>query len=196
MMVAASMSELPRRQAPKEIDRATLVRCKAQDPMAFRAFVVRYERAVFALLSRLLGRGPHVEDLAQEAFLRAFRAFPGFDVDAAARPSTWILTIATRLALDEKRRPQLPVGEIAADAQAPADPEREWQRAEIGRAIARAAAALPEEQRAVFVLAEFHDLSMGEIGEALGVAEATVKTRLFRARERLRELLGPLGREP
>src|SRR3954471_11537393 len=88
----------------RELDVVTLLRCKAQDPMAFRAFVVRYERPVFALLSRLLGRGPHVEDLAQEAFLRAYRAFPGFDVDAAARPSTWILTIATRLALDEKKR--------------------------------------------------------------------------------------------
>src|SRR5262245_41485036 len=87
-----------------ELARDVLVRCRARDPMAFRAFVVRYERPVFALLSRLLGRGPHVEDLAQEAFLRAFRAFPTFDVDRDAKPSTWILTIATRLALDARKQ--------------------------------------------------------------------------------------------
>ena len=54
------------RRAEAEIDRATLLRCRAQDRIAFRAFVVRYQRAVFACLSRMLGRGPHVEDLAQE----------------------------------------------------------------------------------------------------------------------------------
>src|SRR5882672_6424650 len=98
-MMAVAMS-----RARDEIDRATLARCRAGDAMAFRAFVVRYERPVFALLSRLLGRGTHVEDLAQETFLRAYKAFASFDVDAASKPSSWILTIATRLALDAKKR--------------------------------------------------------------------------------------------
>src|SRR5450432_2604074 len=89
---------------PPPLDAALLARCCAQDPMAFRTFVVRYERMVFALLSRMLGRGPHVEDLAQETFLRAFRAFPSFDLDNVSKPSTWLLTIATRLAIDERRR--------------------------------------------------------------------------------------------
>jgi sigma-70-like protein len=57
------------------------MRCKLRDPIAFRAFVLRYENAVFALLSRLVGHGPHVEDLAQEAFLRAYRAFPDFHIE-------------------------------------------------------------------------------------------------------------------
>jgi RNA polymerase sigma-70 factor (ECF subfamily) len=86
-----------------EVDRVTLAGCKTQDSAAFRAFVSTYERAVFALLSRVLGRGPHVEDLAQETFLRAYRAFPRFDVDVEARPSTWLLTIAVRLALNAKK---------------------------------------------------------------------------------------------
>lgn len=91
----------------RELDPATLARARNGDPIAFRAFVVRYERPVFALLSRLMGRGREVEDLAQETFLRAFRALPGFDPDGPARVSTWLLTIATRLALDarKKRRP-------------------------------------------------------------------------------------------
>src|SRR5258706_16315238 len=77
-----------------DVDADTLLRCKAQDPTAFRVFVARYERPVFALLSRLVGHGAHVEDLAQETFLKAYRGFPAFDLDGVAKPSTWLLTIA------------------------------------------------------------------------------------------------------
>jgi RNA polymerase sigma-70 factor, ECF subfamily len=183
--------------APPEIGRDVLARCKAHDPMAFRAFVVRYERPVFALLSRILGHGPHVDDLAQEAFLRAFRAFPGFDVDAAAKPSTWILTIATRLALDHKKRARLvtvPI-EAAADAGTHATPETEAHRREIAASIARAASELPDDQRVAFVLGEFHGLSITEIANIVEVPEATVRTRLFRARAKLKDRLGALAEE-
>lgn len=91
-MMAIAM-HAPSAPAPSEIDRATLARCKGGDPLAFRAFVARYERAVFALLSRMLGPGAHVEDLAQETFLRAYRAIASFDIDGSARVSTWLLTI-------------------------------------------------------------------------------------------------------
>lgn len=160
--------------------------------MAFRAFVVRYERAVFALVSRIVGRGEHVEDLAQEAFLRAFRAFPTFDLQRAARPSTWLLTIATRVALDARKRRgrrEEPVEDVSTFPHSDANPETQLSRAELGRAIERAAAALSDDQRAAFVLAEYHDLSIAEIAEALELPENTVKTRLFRARQHLRESL-------
>jgi RNA polymerase sigma-70 factor (ECF subfamily) len=198
MIAAAHMAAIAPSAPPgRELDRATLLRCKASDPVAFRAFVVRYERPVFALLSRLLGRGPHVEELAQEAFLKAYRALPGFDLDGAARPSTWMLTIATRLAIDARKRRAVPLEPLDAAEHAAhhATPETESGRAELGRAIARAAAQLSDDQRAVFVLAEFHDLGMAEIASILEVPEATVKTRLFRARERLRQLLQPLFTE-
>jgi RNA polymerase sigma-70 factor, ECF subfamily len=180
----------PRPDGARELDRATLLRAKAGDPIAFRAFVVRYQRPVFAILSRLLGPGPHVEDLAQETFLKAFRALPGFDVERSARPSTWLLTIATRLALDAKRRRRIVV-ELSAEY-ALADersPERSASTTELGRAITRAAAELPDDQRAAFLLAEFHGLSIAEIAEALDAPENTVKTRLFRARQRLKQAL-------
>lgn len=187
----------PRSSGPPELARDVLVRCRGGDPMAFRAFVVRYERPVFALLSRVLGHGPHVEDLAQEAFLRAFRAFPTFDVDAAARPSTWILTIATRLALDARKRRVIPTLSIdaAAAATAATTPESEAARRELDTSIAHAAMALPDEQRVVFVLAELHGLTMAEIAAALDVPEATVKTRLHRARTKLQQSLGALWEE-
>lgn len=179
--------------APQALEEAVIGRCRAQDPMAFRSFVVRHERMVFALLSRILGRGADVEDLAQETFVRAFRAFPDFDPRGTAKVSTWLLTIATRLALDHKKRKRLPTTDVADDNDVPparpSNPELTLERRELGEAIEAAAAALPDDQRAAFVLAEMHGLSMTEIADALGVAEATAKTKLFRAREKMRAAL-------
>jgi len=170
--------------------------------MAFRAFVVRHERMVFGLLSRMLGRGPEVEDLAQETFVRAYRAFPGFDPDGPAKVSTWLLTIATRLALDarkKKRLDQTPLDEEApasSAAASPATPERSLERRQLGRAIAAAALALPDDQRAALILAEMHGLGIAEIAAALEVPENTAKTRLFRAREKMRAALAAEWRTP
>ena len=191
MMAAMSVPAEQADSRSREIDRGTLARCKAGDAMAFRAFVVRYERPVFALLSRMLGRGPEVEDLAQETFLRAFRAFPHFEIDGAARPSTWLLTIATRLALDvrKKKRPDLDALTGGEPEMNRASPEKDSSRAELRRAIVAAIATLPDDQRAAFVLAEFHGFSLSEIASALGAPENTVKTRLFRAREKLQRAL-------
>jgi RNA polymerase sigma-70 factor (ECF subfamily) len=174
-----------------ELDAPTLEGCRAGDPEALRRFVIRYERMVFAFLSRALGSGPHVEDLAQETFLRAFRALPRFDTTGPARPSTWLLTIATRLVRDErrKRRPSLQPLDAVLPAVASGTPETERSRAELGRALSRAAEELSDEHRDVFILAEFHGLDMKEIGHVLSIPEGTAKTRLFRARERLRALL-------
>lgn len=168
-------------------DAAMLARCRAQDPAAFRAFVVRHERMVFSLLSRLLGRGPEVEDLAQETFVRAYRAFPSFDPSGPAKVSTWLLTIATRLALDSRKRRRLDVGELDdVEPTTGSTPEISLERRELGRALAAAAAKLPDDQRAALVLAELHGLSIAEIAAALEVPENTAKTRLFRAREKMR----------
>jgi RNA polymerase sigma-70 factor (ECF subfamily) len=191
MSVGASFPRPREGQTPAPLEETVLRRCRAQDPMAFRAFVVRYERMVFALLSRMMGHGPEVEDLAQETFVRAYRAFPGFDLDGPAKVSTWLLTIATRLALDAKKRRRADT-EPLEDAVPPAagsTPELTLERRQLGRAIADAAATLPDDQRAALVLAEMHGLSIAEIAEALEVPENTAKTRLFRAREKMRALL-------
>ena len=188
----------PARGGQDELDRAVLARAQAGDPMAMRAFVVRYERPVFALLSRMLGAGTHVEDLAQETFLRAYRALAGFDPAGAARLSTWLLTIATRLALDARKRKRVPAVSLDDHAGLAVDattPETERARRELGRAIARAAAELDDDQRATFILAELHGFTMCEIAEALGGPENTVKTRLHRARHHMRERLAAYAPE-
>ncbi|MDB4942229.1 MAG: polymerase sigma factor RpoE [Labilithrix sp.] len=198
MSVASAKGKEGSPGSPPPLDGAVLARCCAQDPMAFRAFVVRYERMVFALLSRMLGRGPEVEDLAQETFVRAYRAFPGFDLQGAAKPSTWLLTIATRLALDARKKRRLDVAsdEEAEGASTGSTPELSLQRRELGRAIAEAADLLPDDQRAALVLAELHGLPIAEIAEVLGIPENTAKTRLFRAREKMRESLKSEWRTP
>jgi RNA polymerase sigma-70 factor (ECF subfamily) len=175
--------------APAEVDRDTIERCRAGDPIAFRAFVVRYERPVFALLFRILGPGAHIEDMAQETFLRAFQGLGGFDPDGAARPSTWLLTIATRIALNARKRRVLSTEPLNTTSTIPADtetPEKERARRELGKRIARAVFALPFEQRVAFILAEMHGFTCAEIARALEVAEGTAKTRVFRAREKMR----------
>lgn len=179
-----------------ELDAALLARCSTGDPEAFRMFVEHYQVMVFALLSRLTGRGPHVEDLAQETFVRAHRALPGFDATGSARLSTWLLTIGTRVAIDVRRRSgrsEAHVRELlqSAPVPGPASPEQLCGRAELMSAIQRAAAELPEDQRIAFVLSEFHDFGLAEIAEALGIPEGTVKTRLFRARRKLARALSP-----
>ncbi len=190
-----------RGSAVAEIDEATLAACRLGDPTALRLFVTRYQDMVFAFLSRSLGRGPHVEDLAQEVFLRACRALPRFETSLAgrasgrtARPSTWILTIASRLVVDARRKRSVPTLALDSRTDAPSNdtPETERRRIEIGRALEAAAAKLSPDQRDVFLLAEFHDLGSADIAAVLGIPESTAKTRLFRARAHLRTLLKDL----
>jgi RNA polymerase sigma-70 factor (ECF subfamily) len=191
MAIAMDAAPAPRRPAEPELDRATLARCRDQDKVAFRAFVVRYERVVFACLSRMVGHGPHVEDLAQEVFVRAWRAMPRFDLDATAKPSTWLLTIATRAALDARKRKVIPLRPLDDAERVPTfgNPEADRARRDLAGALERAAATLPDEQRMALVLGEHHGLSIAEIAAAMEVPEATAKTRLFRAREKMRSAL-------
>ncbi len=177
---------------PEEIDSVTLAGCRKKDRASLQRFVVAYQRQVFAFLSRMLGRGPHVDDVAQEVFVKACQALPRFDPSGPAKLSTWLLGIASHAAIDHRRRNR---GRFVALEDVPSaahenTPEADQHRRDIVRAFERAAASLDDDQRAVFVLAEFHDLGMAEIARTLGVAENTVKTRLFRARERMRAMLG------
>lgn len=184
------MLAIPRSGADSELEPALLSRCQAGEPAALRAFVERHQRPVFALLSRILGQHAEVEDLAQETFLRAIRALPTFDPAGPARLSTWLLTIATRLALDVcRKRAKEPRALFAEEAVSAATPEHEAQRSQLRSAIALAIDELPGEQRAAFALAEFHGFGIEDIAAALQIPAGTVKTRLFRAREKLSRAL-------
>jgi RNA polymerase sigma-70 factor (ECF subfamily) len=171
------------------IDELTLRRAQRGDERAWRDLIARFQPPVHALIYRLLaGRARHrVEDLTQETFVRVLKALPKFDPSGPATLSTWILTIATRLTLNEMRRPEAAVLEkdVAGGERADVDAERR----RLGAAIAQGVAALPDPQRAVLVLREYHDLDYQEIADALEIDVGTVKSRLSRARVTLREFL-------
>jgi RNA polymerase sigma-70 factor (ECF subfamily) len=168
------------------VDELTLRRAQRGDERAWRDLVTRFQQPVHALIWRVLsGRARHrVEDLTQETFVRVLRALPGFDPAGPASLSTWILTIATRLALNELRRP-----ESAALADEPIATDRadvDIERQRLAAAIAAGVARLPAPYRVVLVLREYLDLDYAEIAAVLEVDLGTVKSRLARARAALR----------
>ncbi len=186
------MVPVPKNSISSELDELTLRRAQRAETAASTALVRCYERRVFALLGRMVGRDRAlVEDLAQETFLRVFRALPKFTLDGRARLSTWILTIATRLALDElaRKRPQSVSLDDVLQLPSSARSDGGAEARAIGSAIERAASNLGHEQRAVFLLRDYHELEYEEISSALGIDIGTVKSRLHRARATLKQAL-------
>lgn len=179
--------------ARAQADDDMLVRAQRGDRSACRELVRRHERRVVGQLRAILvpaGRAAVVEDLAQETFLRAFRALPRFVGDGRARLSTWLVTIATRVALNElrRRRPRaVELDTIAETIQSGRPQDR--PDAAVDRAIERAIADLPPAFRGAFLLRELHGLDYAEIAELCEVDLGTVKSRLSRARARLRDAL-------
>lgn len=183
---------------PAELDELTLRRAQRGEPAACRALVERYQRPVFALLHRMMGaaRRDRVEDLAQETFLSVFRSLGQFAPLGPARLSSWILTIASRRAIDELRR----AGEapVALEGEALVSPVRADERArrrDLGQRVERAIGELPAEFRAAFLLREMHGLEYAEIARALSIDLGTVKSRLSRARAALRAALADLEKD-
>ena len=192
-MTVALAPRNPTDSAPRggELDDVTLARAQRGDRIAWRALVEHHQGAVFALLGRLLGGGRRaaIEDLAQDTFLAVFRQLPAFQSNGPARLSTWILTIASRRAIDELRK--RPASAITAEDIATAGDRADdaLDRRRIAAAIDRALADLSPEYRAAFVLRELHGLDYADIARALEIDLGTVKSRLARARAALRAAL-------
>jgi RNA polymerase sigma-70 factor (ECF subfamily) len=198
VVMAAATPE--RRAAPAELEVAWVQRAKAGDRGAQRMLVRRYQQPVAAILRRMLGPAglDHlVEDLAQETFIRVLRALPRFELEGPAKLSTWLLRIASRLAINElqrRRPPMVPLpttDEVHASA---ASADEGHQRRSVAAAIQAAVAELAPDYRAAFLLREYHGLDYGEIAEALELDLGTVKSRLHRARKALRERLSEVHR--
>lgn len=167
---------------------------------AIPALFERYGDRIYALGLSLCDDPSKADDLVQETFLRALRSWDGFE--GRSRPSTWLHTIAVRACRRMQRRragqPRqmepltrvLPSGDEGV-LQLPAeeDPEADAIRREATAAVLRAVSSLPLDFRLPFVLKEMADLSVAEIAEVLDVKPATVKTRLHRARLRVRQSL-------
>jgi RNA polymerase sigma-70 factor, ECF subfamily len=170
-----------------ELDDATLALAQVGDRDAFRTLYDRYADVVYAFLRRMLGDDAAAEDALQETFLRLTRALPSFDPRGPARLSTWILGIARRAALTPRRPPPPPHIAIESSV-APAPVELAGLRQRLEDALG----TLSPEQRAVFVLREFSQLSYDEIALAVEVDVGTVRSRLHRARAALQAALADL----
>ena len=190
----------PTASGAPEVDRATLMRAQGGDEAACRVLVERHQRVVFATISRVVGAGVRqslVPDLAQETFLRVFRQLGRFEPDGPGRLSSWISTIAARVALDEckRRRLDLAPPEAAAEVPDPSSAEQGATADDAARAVAATLAALGPGPRAVLLLRVEHELSYEAIAERLGIEVGTVKSRLARARAALWQALADAAEE-
>ncbi len=174
-----------------DLDAALIAACRRREDWAFRRLVERHGQPVYALCVALAGSDG--EDLAQETFLRVFRAVGEFDPRGPASLKSWILTIARHLCQDRARHVKRGV-EVAVpppEARDPAaGPDERLAAARLGERLRSALARLPEEQRAVIALREWEGLEYEEIAAIEGVPVGTVRSRLARARAALRETLG------
>ncbi len=186
-------------RASDEIAPALLSAAARGERPAATAFVRHYQARVVAMIARMLqpsGLGALVEDVAQETFIRALRALPRFDPQGPGKPSTWLLSIAVRLAINElqRKRPRLvEVDQLMTRSSDSADAQSE--RRELAASLREAVAELAPEYRAAFLLREYEGLSYQEIADELQLELGTVKSRLGRAREQLRRRLEQLHRE-
>jgi RNA polymerase sigma-70 factor (ECF subfamily) len=184
----------PSRVPPTEPDEGFLVaRARRGDAAAFEELVRRHQRRVYAVARRIVRAHDVADDVSQEAFVRAWRSLDRFE---AGRPfAPWICRIAANLAINHVRSPRgreegLPEGPAEAPAR-DGGPLGAVLDAEAGRVLDAAVAALPAEQRAVFVLRAVEEMSYEAIAETLSLSPGTVMSRLFRAREKLARALGP-----
>ncbi len=185
-------------QAEARHDERLLRAAQRGELASFNALVGRHERAVYAVCLRILRDVPSAEDATQDTFIKAWQAVAGFR-GGMVRP--WLLRIATNRCYDVIRaRGRRPADSLDAEtfevepswtSQTPAgeDPETFATRAELSARLERALASLPDDQRTTIVLADVQGYGYEDVATITGVAVGTVKSRVSRARARLRDAL-------
>ncbi len=187
----------------REIDQALVERAQAGDKRAFEQLVGKYQRKLGRLLARFIRDQAEVEDVTQEAFIKAYRALPSFRGESAFY--TWLYRIGINTAKNHlvargRRAPtstefDSDEAESFDDAELLHDintPERLLQSKQIGQTVNAAMEALPDELRNAIVLREIEGLSYEEIAVEMKCPIGTVRSRIFRAREAVAEKLRPL----
>lgn len=187
----------------READLQLVERVRQGDKRAYGLLVEKYRRKLLRLLSRMVRDPDEVEDIAQEAFIKAYRALPQFRGDAAFY--TWLYRIAVNTAknhLASRGRSMPTVSDQALNdedepderlmAQDISTPESELLSKQVAYAVNEAVEALPEELRQAITLREIEGMSYEEIAEAMGCPIGTVRSRIFRAREAIASKLRPI----
>ncbi len=192
-----------RTMGEREVDQELVARAQRGDQKAFGLLVSKYQRKLARLLSRLIRDPAEVEDVAQETFIKAYRALGSFRGDSAFY--TWLYRIGintaknylvsqgrrapTRTDFDTEEAEGFEEGELLRDINTP---ERVLFSKEIGATVNSAMEALPEELRTAIVLREIEGMSYEDIAKMMDCPIGTVRSRIFRAREAVAEKLRPL----
>jgi len=187
----------------REIDQQLVERAQRGDKTAFELLVAKYQRKLARLLSRFIRDPAEVEDVAQEAFIKAYRALPSFRGESAFY--TWLYRIGINTAknylvamgrrapttteFDSEDAENFEDGDQLRDANTP---ENELMSKQIAQTVNDTMEALPEELRTAIVLREIDGLSYEEIATVMNCPIGTVRSRIFRARETIAERLRPL----
>lgn len=202
----------------EDLDPDVIRKAQRGDTDSFAEIVRYYQPSVFSTVFRLVGgqTQSEIEDLAQDLFLKVYRALPRFDYGRGVKFSTWLFTAVKNVCYDYLRKKRLPTeplepftssssasgarqkdkdsagprSDVPAEMQA-VQPGHELLSTELGRKIGDAVQRLPQDQRTAFVLREYQALSYEEIAEITEASIGTVKSRLFRAKESLRTILSP-----
>ncbi len=180
--------------SPAADDRQLVERIAAQDQTALRALYARHQGRVFRFVVRLVRQDAIAEELTNEVFLEVWRNAGTFEGKASA--STWLLSIAHHRAVSmlRKRREESWNEEAAAEiADTDDDPEVVAQKVDKSTLLRRAMEQLSPEHREIIDLVYYHEMSITEVSEVVGIPENTVKTRMFYARKRLSEILKAAG---
>jgi RNA polymerase sigma-70 factor (ECF subfamily) len=187
----------------RDIDQQLVERVQRGDKRAFELLVTKYQRRIFRLLSRMIRDPAEIEDVAQEAFVKAYRALTNFRGESAFY--TWLYRIAINTAKNHlvsqgRRVPTTTTNDIedaegfedATLLREVATPDSMLQSRQVAEAVNRAIEKLPEELRTAIVLRELEGLSYEEIAETMACPIGTVRSRIFRAREAIANELRPL----
>jgi RNA polymerase sigma-70 factor, ECF subfamily len=187
----------------RDADQQLVERVQRGDKRAFELLVGKYQRKIFRLLSRLIRDPAEIEDVAQEAFIKAYRALPNFRGDSAFY--TWLYRIAINTAKNHLvahgRRAASSSDAALEDVEGFEDasqlrnedtPDRLLLSRQVAEAVNRAIEALPEDLRTAIVLRELEGLSYEEIAASMNCPIGTVRSRIFRAREAVAAELRPI----
>jgi len=187
----------------READRALVERVQAGDQQAYGLLVAKYQRKLLRLVSRLIRDPAEAEDVAQEAFIKAYRALPSFRGESAFY--TWLYRIGVNTAknwliANRRRAPTATeMDNTEAENYGESDllrdvdtPERLLMSKQIADTVNSAMAELPEELRTAVTLREIEGLSYEEIAQVMDCPIGTVRSRIFRARESIAQKLRPL----
>jgi RNA polymerase sigma-70 factor (ECF subfamily) len=175
-------------------DEALISRIAAGDRLAMQVLYARHHVRVYRFILRLVGNTTTAEDLISEVFLDVWRQAGKFEARSAA--STWLMAIARFKALSVlRRKPEEELDDETAEAieDLADDPEVTVQKKDKGEILRKCLSALSSDHREIIDLVYYHEKSVEEVAEMVGIPEATVKTRMFYARKKLSELLKAAG---